>query len=296
MNGIIVIDKPKDFTSFDVVAIMRKICHTKKIGHTGTLDPMATGVLPILIGNATKAQSLLPNTNKEYLASFKLGIQTDTQDITGKVLATSTVNVSEYDIVNALKKFQGDILQIPPMYSALKHNGQRLYDLARQGIEVERKPRPINISKIELCKFNPELHEGSFTVSCSTGTYVRTLCEDLGKALGNFAVMTELRRTSACGFNLCEAISLETAKNLGDSLCNHLLSVENLFKEYTSVYLSPAQSIRFKNGGALYLNRLKFKGNISDNEKIRVYNNESNFLGLGIVSIKDNEMKILKNF
>lgn len=296
MNGIIVIDKPKDFTSFDIVAIMRKICHTKKIGHAGTLDPMATGVLPILIGNATKAQSLLPNTNKEYLASFKLGIQTDTQDITGKVLATSSVNISEHDIVNALKKFQGDILQIPPMYSALKHNGQRLYDLARQGIEVERKPRHINISKIELCKFNSDSNEGSFIVSCSTGTYVRTLCEDLGKALKTFAVMTELKRTSACGFDLCDAIPLDQAKNLGDNLCDYLLSVENLFRDYISVSLSPAQSVRFKNGGALYLNRLKFKGNISDNEKIRVYNNESNFLGLGIISFKSNEMKILKNF
>lgn len=296
MNGIIVIDKPKGFTSFDVVSVMRKLCNTKKIGHTGTLDPMATGVLPVLIGTATKAQALLPNTDKEYLASFKLGIKTDTQDITGKILKTSEYNVLKEDLEKALEDFNGNILQIPPMYSALKHNGKRLYDLAREGIEVERKARPINIKKIELSNFDEGTKQGNIKISCSQGTYIRTICDDLGEKLGTYAVMTDLRRTVACGFNLSECISIEKARNLNDELKNYIVPTWTLFKEYKKITITSPQTTRFKNGGALDISRINVNDQFVDDEYFRVYDPEDIFLGLGKVSCIKKELKVIKHF
>ncbi len=297
INGVIVIDKPKDFTSFDVVAVMRKLLHTKKIGHTGTLDPMATGVLPILVGNATKAQSLLPNTNKEYIASFKLGIKTDTQDITGEIITKCDFDVKTSDVKQALSSFYGDILQVPPMYSALKQDGKRLYDLARQGIEVERKPRKINISKIELLNFDETIGEGSFIVSCSKGTYIRTICEDLGKKLGTYAVMTDLRRTFACGFDLSNSLTIDKARDLEPKLENYILPVEKLFLNYKPICISEAQTIRFKNGGALSIDRLRLNSYTPKDEEIfRVFDPRQTFLGLGIISIEKEMLKVLKHF
>lgn len=298
MNGIIIIDKPKDFTSFDVVAVMRKICGTKKIGHTGTLDPMVTGVLPILVGNATKAQSLLKDTDKSYIAKFKLGIKTDTQDISGKILETSNFDVSKEKLKEALYSFKGESMQIPPMYSAVKHNGIRLYDLARKGITVKREARPINISKLELLSFDENKGEGSFKVSCSKGTYIRTLCHDLGKKLSTYAVMTELRRTKACSFTLDDAITLEQAKLLKEKgqLEPFVKPTAQLFDYLDKIAVSKAQTVRFKNGGALSLERLKLKKAYNDNEYLRVFSSDNEFLGLGKISLEKKELLILKLF
>ena len=216
MNGIIVIDKPPRFTSFDVVAVMRGLFGTKKVGHTGTLDPMATGVLPILIGSATKAQDLTPDSGKEYVAGFRLGVVTDTEDSTGTVKETFPVTADEKALESALSHFRGEILQVPPMYSAIQKNGVRLYDLARKGIEVEREARPVTIHELELLEYRQETGEGSIRVRCSKGTYVRTLCHDVGQALGCGGTMAALRRTRVAGFGLDRAVTLEQVQAADD--------------------------------------------------------------------------------
>ena len=193
INGVICINKPQDFTSFDVVAIMRRAAGTRKIGHGGTLDPMATGVLPIYIGRAAKTADLNPVSDKRYRATFRLGVTTDTEDVWGKVLTKS-------EKPDAVKTMQGDIMQIPPMYSAVKINGKRLYDLARQGVEVERAARPVTVYSIELSDYDEEKRTGTLDIYCSKGTYIRTIISDIGKKLGTGAIMTSLCRTMAAGF------------------------------------------------------------------------------------------------
>ena len=297
MNGIIIIDKPTGYTSFDVIAIMRKLTKQKKIGHTGTLDPMATGVLPILLGKATKAQSLIPDENKEYLASFQLGITSDTQDRTGKILHKSTTSVSSHDILKNLEFFMGDIYQVPPMYSAVSKNGVRLYTLARQGIEMERTPRKIHIDSIKLVKFDETAQNGQLIINCSKGTYIRTLCHDLGIRLNCGAVMTALRRTKACGFSISESISLELAKKLSanNSLNDFVLPIDRLFYEYKKINISQAQTIRFQNGGSLDLKRICV-ANLFENELVRVYDPNDKFIALGKNSINTGELLPVKNF
>lgn len=298
-SAVLLIDKPQGYTSFDVVAIIRKLCNTKKVGHTGTLDPIATGVLPILIGKATKAQSLLVDSDKEYIAEFKLGISTDTQDISGKILKTENKTVSKQDVENVLESFRGNILQIPPMYSALKKDGKKLCNLARKGIEVSREARPITIYDIKLISFNEKLQEGKILVSCSKGTYVRTLCNDIGEKLSTLAVLKSLRRTKACGFTINECIDIEKAKQLSENGCleKYFKATESLFKVYPSVTVSKAQSIRFKNGGDLMLSRLNLETkNIKNKQIFKVYSYHNEFLGLGIVSFEKEELLVLKQF
>ena len=217
MNGIIVIDKGNGYTSFDVVAKMRRICGEKKIGHTGTLDPMATGVLPILIGNATKAQSLLPESDKEYEATFSFGITTDTLDITGKIISQTESNVKLEDLEAVLPQFRGNIMQLPPMYSAVSKDGVRLYELARKGLITEREARPVTVYKLDLLNFDEQLQSAKIIVKCSKGTYIRSICDDIGQTLGCGAVMTSLRRVTACGYTLDDAITLEKAKELSEN-------------------------------------------------------------------------------
>ena len=212
MNGVIVIDKPADFTSFDVIAVVRRLTGQRKTGHTGTLDPNATGVLPVLLGAATKAQDRIPNHDKSYLAQFRLGLTTDTLDIWGEVKTETPCCVTEDDVRSLLPRFSGEIMQVPPMYSALKKDGQRLYDLARKGVEVEREARPVTVYRLELVSFNSETQTGELAVSCSKGTYVRTLIDDIGQALGVGAVMTALRRTEACGFTLSDCVTLDCSR------------------------------------------------------------------------------------
>ncbi len=297
MDGIIVINKPEKFTSFDVVAVMRGVAKTKKVGHTGTLDPMATGVLPLLFGNATKAQSLLPDSSKEYISEFKLGITTDTLDIWGTVKENKPVSVLVDDIEKLLPKFTGDILQLPPMYSAVQKDGKRLYELARQGIEVEREKRPVNIGILKLLNYDEANCTGKLLISCSKGTYIRSLIDDIGAELGCGAVMTSLCRTSACGFTLENAITIEGAKELANSnnLQSVLRSVEGVFTPYRQVIVSQPQAKRFCNGGQLDLSRLKIK-DLADGEIIRVKCQDSKFIGLGKVDFSNSWLAIYKLF
>lgn len=295
MNGILIINKPEGFTSFDAVAVTRKASGQRKTGHCGTLDPNASGVLPVLLGAATKAQDILPNHDKEYVATLEFGTQTDTLDIWGKVLKTEDTAIKKEQFEAALDAFRGDIMQVPPMYSALKKNGQRLYDLARQGIEIEREARPVTIYSLVCEDFCEETQSAKIRVACSKGTYIRSLIDDIGKALGTVAVMTSLIRTKACGFSLSESISMDELKNLTpEEIKSKLLPIERLFDTYREVYVSEAQSIRFKNGGALGLERLRtLPKDYSENEIFRVKFNDK-FLGLGI--IKEKELKIFKFF
>ena len=227
-NGIIIIDKPAGWTSMDVCAKLRGILHEKRVGHAGTLDPMATGVLPVFVGQATKAVSFAENGRKVYETVLQLGRVTDTQDTTGETLEERAVTVTADDVRAALPRFLGEIEQIPPMYSAIKVNGQKLYDLARQGKEVARKPRRITIYDLALTE---ELGNGQYAlrVECSKGTYIRTLCHDLGQALGCGGCMAALRRTEASGFGIGEAVTLEDAAREGEAL---LRPLDSLFRAY----------------------------------------------------------------
>ena len=298
MTGVLILDKPADFTSFDAVAVCRRLCHERKIGHTGTLDPMATGVLPLLLGKATRAASLLEDTGKEYEAGFQLGVSTDTEDSTGKVLETNEAPVSRETLESLLPQFRGEIMQVPPMYSAVSKDGKRLYELARKGIEVEREARPVTIFKLELTEYNEISREGKLVVSCSKGTYIRTLIADLAKAAGSLGVMTALRRTKACGFTLADAITLDETKFLSEAgtLEEKLRPVESLFVHFPEVTVSPAQATRFGNGGQLDLNRIgafrKKKPEIGG--VFRVKTEDGIFLGLG--KIEEEQLSILKLF
>lgn len=298
MNGIIVIDKENGYTSFDVVAKMRRICGEKKIGHTGTLDPMATGVLPILIGNATKAQSLLPESDKEYEATLSFGITTDTLDITGKVLSQTESNVKSEDLEAVLPQFRGDIMQLPPMYSAISKDGVRLYELARKGLVTEREARPITVYKLDLLNFDEQLQSAQILVKCSKGTYIRSICDDIGQALGCGAVMTSLRRVTACGYTLDDAITLEKAKELSENgmLEEYLRPTESVFACYPSVKVTEAQAVRFKNGGGLMLSRTDVDDNSENGAYYRVYNSSDVFLGLGYVNKEKEELSVKKQF
>ncbi len=280
MNGIICINKKQNITSFGVCAKLRGILGEKKVGHTGTLDPMAEGVLPVMIGGATRFLNFLPESDKGYRASFILGKTTDTLDITGNVTAEYENNVSESDVSEALKFFKGKIMQTPPMYSAVSVNGKRLYELARQGIEVERKEREIEIKRLELV----ENINGEYVIDvfCSKGTYIRSLIDDIGRMLGCGAVMTSLVRTSAMGFTLenCTTLDeLQQRKNENIGFDDILLPLDQVLSAYDKITISPAQSIRFKNGGSLDLARIKKQ--LIKEEIYRIYNPEDAFLGLG---------------
>ena len=297
MDGIIVINKPEGYTSFDVVSVMKKLFSQKKVGHAGTLDPIATGVLPILLGSATKAQDMFPNSDKEYIAEFKLGITTDTLDITGKALTQSNIYVNKFQVEEALKYFNKNINKTPPMYSALKKDGKKLYELARKGIEVQREQRNITIKEIELMDFNEQEQTGVIRVLCSKGTYIRSICDDLGSNLGCGAIMTNLKRTMACGFKIEESLTINEARKLSEigKLNEKVIGIDKIFMMYRYVNVSEAQAKRFKNGGSLDLLRTNIKNNYSDKEKFRVYNKEK-FLGLGIASKVEEQLLIYKLF
>lgn len=255
MTGIICINKPQEFTSFDVVASMRRCFGTKKIGHGGTLDPMATGVLPVFVGGATKAVDLVPDDSKSYRAGFRLGVVSDTQDIWGKLRSRCENGVADAEVQFVLEDFRGDIMQIPPMYSALKVNGQKLCDLARRGIEVERKPRPAVISRLELLSFDGT--DGVLEVDCSGGTYIRTLINDIGEELGTGAVMTSLCRTKSCGFTLESCHELEEVRGADpEQLQQWLMPVEQLFVKQPEIPLDEVQRRMYLNGVRLDADRL----------------------------------------
>lgn len=299
MNGVIILDKPPDFTSFDAVAVARGLTHERKIGHTGTLDPMATGVLPLLLGRAAKAADLLPDTDKEYRAGFRLGERRDTGDITGKVVRQDETPVSKEQLEAVLAGFRGEIDQIPPMYSAVSVGGKRLYELARKGIEVERKPRRVTISRLELEEYNESTREGVLLTACSKGTYIRVLIEDIAKATGSCGTMTALRRTVACGFSEADAVSLEELRQSAaeGKLREALRPVESLFSEYPAVRVSPAQAARFRNGGSLSLDRLKMpRITLTEGTRLRVFEADRQFLGLAKADLERGELRFLKLF
>lgn len=286
MTGIIILDKPKGITSFGAVARVRRICGEKKCGHTGTLDPMATGVMTVMLGNTTRFTELLPSHDKAYIASFRLGTVTDTLDITGTVLETREVKSSAADVNEALKSFVGEISQLPPMYSAVSVNGQRLYDLARKGIEVERKPRQVTVYSIDTLSENEESGEYEIAVECSSGTYIRTLIADLGEMLGCGAVLTDLRRTKANGFSIENAVTLEqleAAVNDG-AIDSVLIPVDRALEGYPVIKVSAPQAKRFSNGGELDLQRLKYPRMLG---LFRIYDPEDKFIGLGEIGNGD---------
>ena len=247
MNGIVIVDKPQGWTSQDVTARLRRVFSTRRIGHGGTLDPMATGVLPVFVGRATRAVEFFEHAEKTYETVLRLGIRTDTQDITGTVLEERPVSVTREDILEVLPKFRGEILQVPPMYSALKVNGQKLYDLARKGKEVERAPRPITVLELELLSFDGR--NAALRVRCSKGTYIRTLCEDIGQALGCLGCMAELRRTQAGSYDIQKAVPLQTLLD-AEHPEEFLKPVDSMFLQYQAVTLSKNQETRCRNGNA----------------------------------------------
>lgn len=292
MDGIIVVDKSKDFTSHDVVAKLRGILHQKKIGHTGTLDPDATGVLPILLGKATKLSDMLTADDKTYEATFVLGIKTDTQDVSGEIIEEKEITSSEEEILSVIKSFIGEIDQVPPMYSAIKVDGKKLYELAREGKEVERKSRRITIHNIDEIEINGA--EVSITVYCSKGTYIRTLCHDIGEKLGCGAALKELRRTKSGNFEIEDAFTLDEIQKMADAMemDDKVLPIEKALEDH------PAFTVDARYDKALY------NGNILDPsygegetsaEGTRVYSATGELIGLYIID-KNGMLKPHKMF
>lgn len=283
-NGIVIIDKPADWTSMDVCAKIRGILREKRVGHGGTLDPMATGVLPVFVGQATRAVEFAENGKKEYVAGLRLGLVTNTQDTSGETLESHPVTVSPADVEQAMAAFLGDIQQIPPMYSAIKINGQKLYDLARKGKTVERKPRSITIYELELLE---QVNETDYLIRCvcSKGTYIRTLCRDIGAKLGCGGTLYSLRRTMAAGFTLDQAVSIEDVQEKGESL---LLPTDRFFDEYPALTLTDARQEKMcRCGNPLHLQGVK-------NGTYRVYGANGDFLCLS--RSENGTLTSLKNF
>jgi tRNA pseudouridine55 synthase len=287
MNGIIIIDKPQDWTSMDVCGKLRHLLKERRVGHAGTLDPMATGVLTVFVGRATRGVEFAESGGKEYLATMRLGLETDTQDITGAPLNQSPVTCTREDVEAVLPAFRGDILQIPPMYSALKRNGVKLYELARKGKTVEREPRPITIETLEL---GEQLSETDYAlrIRCSKGTYVRTLCHDIGQALGCGGVMTSLRRTEAAGFTLADAVTLkEVAAAVENGTAESLLRpIDTLFQQYPELHIFGRKEHLCRNGNPFRL--------AGEDGTFRVYGEDGSFLMLG--QRIDGQVKTIKSF
>ena len=287
MNGIIVIDKPQEWTSNDVVSRLRRVFNTRRIGHGGTLDPMATGVLPVFVGRATRGVEFFEHAEKVYEATLRFGLTTDTEDITGKTITECEVSLTEADVLAVLPKFRGDILQVPPMYSAIKVNGQKLYDLARKGREVERQPRPITIHELELLEFSG--NEARLRVRCSKGTYIRTLCKDIGEALGCGGCMAALRRVEAGEYTLEGSIPLRQLLDIseaGEDVEHLLRPVDTMFASHEKLCLTEKQARLVKNGNA-------FTANCADGT-YRVYAPDGEFLAL--CKAEGGSVKTIKSF
>ncbi|OUQ82293.1 tRNA pseudouridine(55) synthase TruB [Flavonifractor sp. An100] len=284
-NGILVIDKPQDWTSMDVCAKLRGALGERRIGHAGTLDPMATGVLPVFVGRATRAVEFASEGDKEYLAGLRLGTVTDTQDTTGHVLEEHPVQVTRQALEAALAPFRGEIQQLPPMYSAIKVNGKKLYELARKGREVERKPRAITIYSLDV-EGQESPTDYYLRVRCSKGTYIRTLCHDIGQALGCGGTMFSLRRTMACGFTLADAVPLEQVLQTPDPSAL-LLGVDTLFADRPVLTLGPDSEKKVRNGTTLLMPGLP-------EGECRVYSRNQEFLALCRVS--QGKLTTIKSF
>ena len=284
MNGVLIIDKPAGWTSMDVCAKLRGVFHEKRVGHGGTLDPMATGVLPVFLGRATRAVEFATDSDKEYIAGIKLGVITNTQDTTGEILEEHPVTADQAALEAVLPQFTGALEQVPPMFSAIKKDGKKLYELARKGIEVERKTRSIVIKKLELTnRIDDTTYE--LRVLCSKGTYVRTLCHDIGAALGCGAAMCSLRRSMAAGYTLSDAVTLEQVLSAEDP-ATLTRPVDGCFAEYPAVTIDGKNLFRAKNGTPF-----PWEG---AEETYRVYDPEGSFLLLG--ACKDGMITTIKSF
>ena len=283
MNGIVIVDKPQNWTSQDVTARLRRVFQTRRIGHGGTLDPMATGVLPVFVGRGTRGVEFFEHAEKTYETMLKLGITTDTEDIWGSVLTQSPVSVTEEQVEAVLSRFRGEIMQVPPMYSALKVNGQKLCDLARKGQQVRRQPRPITIHQLNL------LEQGEDTlrlqVRCSKGTYIRTLCKDIGEALGCGGCMQQLRRTSAGEYTIEEAVPLEALLE-AEKPEEFLRPVDSMFRSYPALTLTANQEKRCRNGNSFSLS--------VPEGTYRAYSESGEFLMLG--KVESGIMSTIKSF
>ena len=283
MDGIVIVDKPQGWTSQDVTAKLRGVFQTRRIGHGGTLDPLATGVLPVFVGRATRGVEFFEHAEKTYETVLRLGITTDTEDITGTVLETKAVHVTREQLESVLEQFRGEIQQIPPMYSAIKINGQKLYDLARKGREVERPSRTVTIHQLTLLGMDAD--GVRLRVRCSKGTYIRTLCKDIGEALGCGGCMAALRRTSAGSYTAQEAIPLQTLIAC-DAPGKYLRGVDTMFIQHPSVTLTEKQALRCRNGNS-------FTVNLPEGT-YRAYDRNGEFLMLANVS--DGVMSTIKSF
>lgn len=287
MDGIINVLKPPGMTSFDVVGFLRGVLKTSKIGHTGTLDPAAVGVLPVCVGKATKIIEHMTDKDKVYRAEMTLGVETDTQDSLGNIIEKRPVNVTEDEIVKVFDSFIGKQQQIPPMYSAVKINGKKLYELARKGITVERKPRDIEIYFIKIIDIFSD-NRILFDVGCSKGTYIRTLCSDIGQRLGTGAHMSFLVRLSAGGFNIKDALTVEDIDEYANKgiLDRYITPIDKAFEGYKFGVLEKHQEKRFLNGCTVEIS----KDNFVDGELIKVYNSNKAFIALGMVNIKNGKV------
>ena len=283
MNGIVIIDKPQGWTSQDVTARLRRVFNTRRIGHGGTLDPMATGVLPVFVGRATRGVEFFEHAEKTYETVLRLGMTTDTEDITGTVLTQQDAFVTRDQLEAVLERFRGEILQVPPMYSALKVNGQKLCDLARKGKEVERKPRPITIHELTL--LGMEADGIRLRVRCSKGTYIRTLCKDIGEALGCGGCMASLRRVQAGEYTIAEAVPLMELLEM-EHPEQVLRTVDTMFRNYTAVTLTENQEKRCRNGNSFTLNLPQ--------GTYRAYSAKGEFLMLA--KVEDGVMSTIKSF
>ncbi len=287
MNGILLVDKPQDWTSFDVAAKLKGLSHTRRIGHSGTLDPLATGLLVIFLGRATRAVPFAEDHDKRYLASFRPGLVTDTQDVTGHVLARNDCSVTDAELKEALRAFRGEILQTPPMYSAIRVNGRRLYDVARRGEEVERSPRPVTIRMLELVG-RGENGDFLLDIRCSKGTYVRTLCDDLGRMLGCGGCMSALRRTEVGDFSLRGAHTMEeliAAAERGE-LESLLLGVDALFPGLPKLCVGTEEERRIRCGNDIILD--------APDGRCLVYSGSGDLLMLGEAA--DGRIRTVRSF
>ncbi len=294
-NGIINIYKEKGFTSHDVVAKMRGICKQKKIGHTGTLDPDAEGVLPVCLGSGTKLCDMLTDKDKEYVAELLLGVKTDTQDITGKVLCEKEPVCEESLIRECVMSFAGEYMQVPPMYSALKVNGKKLYELARSGKEVERQARPVTIHEIEIMEINVPIVK--MRVACSKGTYIRTLCEDIGEKLGCGGTMKSLLRTKVGNFTLDKALTLQQLEEVRDAgeIEKILFPVDKAFEDCQALHVLPEYVKLIDNGNAFYANQTVENKRYVDAPLVRVYGNDK-FYGVYTYERENRRYKPVKMF
>ncbi|MBQ6697370.1 MAG: tRNA pseudouridine(55) synthase TruB [Lachnospiraceae bacterium] len=294
-NGIINIYKEKGFTSHDVVAKMRGICKQKKIGHTGTLDPDAVGVLPVCLGSGTKLCDMLTDKDKEYVAELLLGVETDTQDISGQVLRECEPVMEEEAVRAAVMSFRGEYMQVPPMYSALKVNGKKLYELARAGKEVERQARPVTIQEIEILEM--QLPVVKLRVACSKGTYIRTLCADIGTKLGCGGTMKSLLRTKVGIFKAEDAITLAQLEELRDTVGieTKLYTVDSVFEELPALHVEDSFCKLLDNGNAFYANQTIEKHKYPENQWVRVYSRDK-FYGIYVYEKEKHRYKPVKMF